>query len=419
MKATWLRRRPRWQKRAMLLAGSVGLMLLAAELFLRVVGAGVPPGLIYDFDPLLGMRLSTNFAGWQRREGEVWVTTNRFHQRDHDRPLAKPAGTFRIAILGDSYAEAQQVEIDEAFWSVAERELAGCETLAGQEVDCVNFGVSGYGTAQQYLQLCERVWSFEPDLVVLAFLPYNDIRNNSKRLEPETYRPFFELVDGKLVLDRSGLEGDASVARFQGSRWIRLKHFCIAHSRLCGLVYQVRQALRAGGQVAAGEPVVGEVGLDAQVYSLEDPEWQEAWEVTAALLTAMKRETDAHRVPLVVMSVTSGVQVDPDVLAAERLARQLGVEDLLRPERELAELGRREAIPILLLTEAMQRHAVETGEYLHGFPNAELGRGHWNVAGHRQAGKLLAEFLCSQLQRGLLESVDPRGPPSEPASPSP
>jgi hypothetical protein len=60
--------------------------------------------------------------------------------REHDH-----ARTLRIAVLGDSFAEALQITMEEAFWSV---ELQGCPSLAGREPEVINFGVSGYGTAQ-------------------------------------------------------------------------------------------------------------------------------------------------------------------------------------------------------------------------------------------------------------------------------
>ena len=69
----------------------------------------------------------------------------------------------------------------------------------------INFGVSGYGTAQELLTLRHYVWDYSPDIVLMAFLPGNDVRNNSKELEPEKLRPFFRLRDGELELDRSFL----------------------------------------------------------------------------------------------------------------------------------------------------------------------------------------------------------------------
>ena len=46
-------------------------------------------------------------------------------------------------------------------------------------------GVSGYGTASEYLWYRDaRPRAIEPDLVLLSFYPGNDVRNNSPTLEP-------------------------------------------------------------------------------------------------------------------------------------------------------------------------------------------------------------------------------------------
>lgn len=82
--------------------------------------------------------------------------------RDRDHVRSKPQGTFRVAILGDSYAEAFQVDTSQAFWAVAERELAECPALAGRVVEAINFGVAGYGNAQAIETLRTRFGTTSP-----------------------------------------------------------------------------------------------------------------------------------------------------------------------------------------------------------------------------------------------------------------
>src|SRR5436305_593359 len=73
--------------------------------------------------------------------------------RDREHRIAKPAGTYRIAVLGDSYAEAMQVEMDHAFWALLPEKLKACGFAGGKSIETVNFGVSGYGTAHELLML--------------------------------------------------------------------------------------------------------------------------------------------------------------------------------------------------------------------------------------------------------------------------
>ena len=121
--------------------------------------------------------------------------------RDREHDIAKPPGVLRVAVLGDSYAEAMQLPMAQAFWAVLERELAGCGALDGRPVEVINFGVSGYGTAQELLTLRHDAWRYDPDLVVLAFLTGNDVRNNSRGLDGDPDRPYFVERDGRLVPD--------------------------------------------------------------------------------------------------------------------------------------------------------------------------------------------------------------------------
>lgn len=97
--------------------------------------------------------------------------------------VAKPDGVLRIAVLGDSFAEAMQVPYPECFSAVAERELGACTLLAGRRVEVLDFGVSGYGMGQELLTRCDQVWRYLPDVVVLAFFSGNDISDNSATLD--------------------------------------------------------------------------------------------------------------------------------------------------------------------------------------------------------------------------------------------
>src|SRR5262249_26814814 len=125
--------------------------------------------------------------------------------------VAKPPGTFRIAVLGDSFTEAPQVAYEQTFCSVLEGELARCGALTGKKVQVLNFGTDGYGTAQELVTLRRHAWRYSPDLVVLAFFSGNDLRNNSVTLEGDKCRPFYVYDGDKLVLG----------GPFERSRWFR------------------------------------------------------------------------------------------------------------------------------------------------------------------------------------------------------
>ena len=66
----------------------------------------------------------------------------------------------------------------------------------------MNFGVDGYGTAQELMTLQRKVWAYQPDIVVLAIFLGNDIRNNSVVLEGDQCRPFYVYDKGQIEADR-------------------------------------------------------------------------------------------------------------------------------------------------------------------------------------------------------------------------
>ncbi len=174
-----MRRRRRFAllKRLSLVAFGFGVGLLLAETLLRLAGIAAPSA--YQPDLILGSRLKPNYTGWNTKEGTVFYRTNHAGFRDREHAEAKPANTVRIAVLGDSYCEAVQVELEDTFWAVCERKLNECEPLADKQIEVLNSGVSGYGTAQELLTLRHHLWQYDPDIIVLAFLTGNDIRNNS------------------------------------------------------------------------------------------------------------------------------------------------------------------------------------------------------------------------------------------------
>jgi hypothetical protein len=91
--------------------------------------------------------------------------------------------------------------------------------------------------------------------------------------------------------------------------------------------------------------------------------------------------------------LSNGIQVIPDPAARQAYAQRLAVPDLDYPDRRVAAILERRGIAHLVLAPPLRQEA----ERLHGFANAEPCGGHWNAAGHRAAGKLIADALCERL----------------------
>lgn len=385
--------------------------LVIAEIALRFV---IVRPIFYIYDHDTGWTLNPGAAGWQRQEGTAWLAINREGLRGPEISVRKPPGTVRIAVLGDSFTEAQQVAQQSTFCAVMQRKLGAC--LKPRAVQVLNFGVDGYGTTQELITLRKHVWQFDPDVVVLAFFTGNDMRNNSVTLEGDKCRPFFVTRDGGITL--GGPFVDSAWFRFQcrmrfESRFSRVIAL-LSHARVL-----IRDRIRA--RRARVHPAVRgrELGISEAIYRApDDAAWRDAWKVTEQQIVLMSREVASHHVPFLVLTLSNGIQVYPDVAVRAAYMRHLGVSDLFYSDRRLQALGAREGIAVLNLAEPMQRWADAHHEFLHGFRGTQAGTGHWNAAGHELAGTLIAQRLCNILAQSPLQSSVDDGRPSAAASPA-
>jgi hypothetical protein len=395
---------PRPSLRVLFPTAALGLSLLVVELLLRLASISYPA-----FDrPTTGLREwgVPHAEGWATGETSTWVTLNAEGARDRDHPVAKPPNTIRIIVVGDSYAAAFQVDMEDAFWAVAERELESCSALDGRTVEMINISKSGYGTAEELLALRRFGWKYDPDWVVLAFLTGNDFRNNSRALKSSD-RPYFVLEEGSndLRLDESYAEQKSFErwAGWQGDLW----YGSVRASRILQLARHLRRQIKvriefAETAAARAEREAtnegAELGLDEAVY-LEplDPDWQSAWRTTEAVIRLMRSETQDAGAEFLLMTLSNAIQVNPDATLREAYAERIGTSDLFWPDRRLRALGEAANFPVVTLAPILRDWAEEQGKCVHGFEDPWTCKGHWNQSGHRVAGAQLAARLCEEI----------------------
>jgi hypothetical protein len=386
------RKRPRLLAVPLLGLTGVAIGVALCEIALRVAGYSA---LVFEKpDDVTGTSLRPYAAAWQSKEGHAYVAINSRGFRDVEWAPSKPEGVYRIAVLGDSFVEARQVAHQDTFCAVLQDRLNADPRSPGRRVEVMNFGVAGYGTAQEWLTLSRDVFALQPDQVLLAVFTGNDIADNSKALShPLDTRPYYSLRGDELVADVSFRQSPAYRDR-QG--WPARVFYAVQdHSRLAQLLYTVR---RGWGQPAAGggepESPFNQQGLPHGVYREPfNDAWDGAWRVTERLILEMARETRSHKAEFGVVTLSNPPQVSIDVAGRQAYERRLGVDDLFYPERRITALGQRAGFPVLNLAPSLQAYAIEHQALLHGFANTPPGMGHWNENGHRLAGEQIAAWL--------------------------
>jgi lysophospholipase L1-like esterase len=388
--------RPRPLLALTMIAVGLGGGVAAGEVGVRLAGIEYPRVSQRDMNRGTAYRPGITFQS--TGEGGALVSINAEGFRDVDHAVVAAPGTVRIAVVGDSYVDATAVAADARFGDRLPEYLQASGFAGNRAVEVFNFGTSGYGTAQELQVLRHHVWKYRPDVVILAFLPFNDLRNNSEPLEGDDGRPYFTLDDrGELVLD----ESFRTITERNRTPLRRLQYAVVDHLRVAQVAFEARQRWNRRQfketSVAVGAATGLEMGLDSAAYlPPPDERWAEAWRVTEAMLAQMHREVTAHGASFLLVTLTAGVQVDPDPAVRARYQASLGVDNLFYAERRVGALCAREGMHCLALGETMQRRATETGAYYHGFPNTVMGRGHWNETGHALAGQLIARALVEQ-----------------------
>jgi lysophospholipase L1-like esterase len=194
----------------LLAAGSVAVTLILAEIGFRAAGFTAlydrysRPEAFWRHDPTLGWSHEPNAHGQFIGpnpfpiEFDARIETNSLGLRGPELDAPRP-GERRVLFLGDSFVAGFEVEQEETFATLLERDL---ERRLGAPVRVINAGVRGYGTDQSYLWYRERGRELGAELVVNFFSP-NDFEDNMTLHRPRRLfgKPAFaRLESGELEL---------------------------------------------------------------------------------------------------------------------------------------------------------------------------------------------------------------------------
>ncbi len=178
-------------KQLAIFGGTALLTFLLLEAYLRL--AEVEAVSVTDFDPEVGRVVVPNRDFVYYNENFTVGSYNQYGYLGPGYPLQYPAGTLRIALLGDSYVEGFQVQPRHHFRTLLERQLQ--ETLAPEKVEVLNFGRSGFDLANSRAYDSLFVAKFHPDFT-LYFLAVSDLEQS----KDDPLLPYWYLEGGQLKL---------------------------------------------------------------------------------------------------------------------------------------------------------------------------------------------------------------------------
>jgi hypothetical protein len=156
---------------------------------------------LYRLEPRIGwvLRPDARYVHITRDDIPIQIETNSLGLRDHKHTYDKPDGVYRILVLGDSFTEALDVNLEEGFPYLVEQCL---NQQLKTPIEVINAGVSGYSPAEEYLFYTSEGIKYYPDLVLMAFYVGNDLSDLDRTGGSRMIRAFggysLSLNDGQL-----------------------------------------------------------------------------------------------------------------------------------------------------------------------------------------------------------------------------
>lgn len=314
------------------------------------------PRIVYRFDPEIGYVLSPNQQGWF---DEGWMTVNSLGFRGREVETPKPAGRFRIVVIGDSVASGLGVSDDETFASQMERVLT--PRFSRGNLDVVNLAVGGYNTRQEVTLLRRNLEKLDPDLVLLGFY-VNDIEGSL-----ENGRPADE--GGTRIVAENPQPGQVLHLETESSSWLNHQ---LRRSRLIYLVGREVTYLMHRGEWGSSRFAMEQDILHDKVT----PEIEKGWTNVEKAMNQLRLLADSRfRVGIVVLPCKEQVTGEYRATNYEHRLREIAVR-----------LGFFVIDPVPSLAAAQA-----SGDLF-----IPYDRNHPNAAGHRVIGQAVADRLVAE-----------------------
>jgi lysophospholipase L1-like esterase len=308
--------------------------------------------------------------------------TNSFGLRSPEVAVPKPAGTFRILLLGDSFTFGFRAADEMVFARQLERRLRDGGYTS---VEVVNAGVLSYCPLLEYLQYRHHLHVLEPDMVILNF-DMSDVQDHL-----EYSRNLVSSRDGVplYVTEPSLGQPESWLPGFLSFQW---------------LSKYVTAATRRTQSAVEGVPFARDV--DRYLWALDKgPEMDREVQATLAPILNLSALLAHNGIPLVLATYPQPWQVSADATPLPPIRDQYAIGHNTvhlndRPFRKLEDFAARHGIAFVNATEAFRKDPKPVGLFL----ESDF---HFTARGHALYAEVLAKFLVEHALVGASATPAP------------
>lgn len=331
-----------------------------------------------------------------RETGEtVELSVNSLGYRGPEFTVRKEPGSYRILVLGDSFAANVAIPDDELYTVDLERQLNESPSVRCP-VEVINAGWANGSSPDAYVAyMLQRGFELDPDLVLMQFFVLNDFKDliENEVVERRGEMPLRVRSKARYVDDEGRLR------RIFDLKYriplLRDSHLFIHLWSLFGLEpvgFELASLLFA--DFAVDNFYQSADGIRPEFVFLPQSQrpglLQEAFARSLGYTRALHREAGRRNVDFVLFLVPTGAQISRDRWEAAFAAPVPDDWEQPNPQREIAESLRPEGVVILDPLPSYRQRARNAALYL-----GEHGNGHWSAEGNRFTAGLVRDFLLS------------------------
>lgn len=190
----------------------------------------------YIYDKDLGWTLKDNLSQIFSNDSAMYYTAQDGIRTSLNVNIDKDSNKIRIATIGDSYTECDEVANNQT-WQYYLNELLG------SKVEILNFGVGGYGHDQSLLRLQFDVLKYKPDIVLLGFVN-PDISRNVVAFR-DFAKPMYILnKEGKLKLKNTEVNDISYYKKNYLLKSIPIIKLAFLNDSVASLIYQEKLTIK-------------------------------------------------------------------------------------------------------------------------------------------------------------------------------
>ncbi len=334
---------------------------------------------LYGPDTETGYALRPNISGVWITENRARIQTNNLGLRNKPLPATKPNGQVRIVLIGDSFAEALQVNLENTYQAVAEQLLR----TPTKNIDIVNLGLAGATPAVQIVRARSRGIPLRPD-VFLFMTNFSDFAATSE--DDSNFPAYVTQANGQAAL-RYGFR-ESRGFKLRTSIIGRAGYWLIDHSKIATLVNNRKNQNDLGRPDASSPSLPCENRRDSALSLIRDSIPMN----TAAHLRAFLSDLDQLSYAAGSIPVILSVNNLPGCTEAERN----NLLKLLQKKVEGTKIFVTDFDGVLQKT--LSTHSRLDKKDLYGF-GGHKGKGHLNEVGHKIYAEAVADILRPYLSK--------------------